>query len=131
MLPGENIGNLAGQLPDDLDLLRAIIDAIPDLIFFKDREGRHLHINAADRKLFGVNYEQHIGKTVHEWPIPRDLADAYAADDRSVVETGEAIVNREEPFERTDGTRGWFLTSKLPLRNADGQITGLVGIARD
>ena len=119
------------QLNDERTLLRTLIDAIPDLIFFKDREGRHVHVNAADRALFGITDDQYLGKTVYEWPIPKDIADQYAADDRRVLETGEPMVNREEPFEGADGTRGWFLTSKLPLRNTAGEITGLIGIARD
>ena len=119
------------QLSEERTFLRTLIDAIPDLIFSKDREGRHIHINAANRALFGVSDDRYLGKSVYEWPIPKDLADLYAADDRRVLETGEPMVNREEPFEHPDGTRGWFLTTKLPLRNDAGEITGLIGIARD
>ena len=118
------------KLSEERNFLQTLIDAIPDLIFFKDREGRHVHINSADRQIFGVT-EEHVGKTVHEWPIPREHADIYTKDDQYVFETGKAIFNREEPFLRADGTKGWLLTSKLPLRNEAGEITGLVGIARD
>lgn len=120
-----------GRLAEERSFLQTLIDAIPDLIFFKDREGRHVHINAADRILFGVTDDVHLGKTIHEWPIPRELADQYAADDLQVLSTGEPMINREEPYERADGTRGWFLTTKLPLRDEHGVITGLLGIARD
>lgn len=118
------------DLHDERNFLQTLIDAIPDLIFFKDREGRHMHINAADRRMFGVG-DDFLGKTVHEWPIPTDLADAYAEDDRSVFQTGNPIYNKEEQFLRPDGQRGWLLTSKLPLRDEKGDIIGLVGIARD
>jgi PAS domain S-box-containing protein len=118
------------KLSEERNFLQTLIDAIPDLIFFKDLEGRHLHINAADRRIFGVT-DEHVGKTVHEWPVPPEHAEIYTRDDRQVFETGKPIFNREEPFIRADGTRGWLLTSKLPLRNAAGEITGLVGIARD
>ncbi|MEO8351337.1 MAG: PAS domain-containing protein, partial [Chthoniobacteraceae bacterium] len=119
------------KIKEERTFLKTLMDAIPDVIFFKDREGRHLHINAADRKVFGVEEGVHLGKTVFEWPIPPEIAAQYAADDRHVIETGEAIVNREEPFARADGSRGWFLTSKLPIHSAEGEVTGIVGIARD
>ena len=48
-----------------------------------------------------------------------------------MLETGEPIVNREEPYRRPDQTTGWFLTSKFPLRDSDGKIVGLVGVCRD
>jgi two-component system cell cycle sensor histidine kinase/response regulator CckA len=118
------------KLMEERKMLRTLIDAIPDFIFLKDREGRHIHINAAERRIFGVG-EEYVGKTAHEWPIPREHADSYAKDDRYVFETGNPIFNREEPFLRADGTSGWLLTSKLPLRNETGEIVGLVGIARD
>jgi PAS domain S-box-containing protein len=118
------------KLSDERKFLQTLIDAIPDLIFLKDREGRHIHINAASRRIFGVG-EEHVGKTAHEWPIPREQADNYAKDDRYVFDTGNPIFNREEPFTRGDGTPGWLLTSKLPMRDEAGEIVGLVGIARD
>jgi two-component system, cell cycle sensor histidine kinase and response regulator CckA len=118
------------KLTEERKFLQTLIDAIPDLIFFKDRQGRHIHINAADRRIFGVT-DEHVGKTVHEWPVPREHAELYARDDRHVIETGNSIFNREEPFIRPDGSPGWLLTSKLPLRDDAGKIVGLVGIARD
>jgi two-component system, cell cycle sensor histidine kinase and response regulator CckA len=118
------------KLSEERKFLQTLIDAIPDLIFLKDREGRHLHINAADRRKFGVT-DEHVGKTVYEWPIPPEHAEMYAKDDRYVFETGNSIINREEPFVRPDGSQGWLLTSKQPMRNEAGEIVGLVGIARD
>jgi two-component system cell cycle sensor histidine kinase/response regulator CckA len=118
------------KLSEERKFLQTLIDAIPDLIVFKDREGRHIHINAAARKTFGVG-EEFLSKPVREWPIPREHAEIYERDDRYVFETGNSIFNREEPCLRWDGTAGWLLTSKLPLRNETGEIIGLVGIARD
>ncbi len=111
-------------------LLRTLIDAIPDPIFFKDREGRHLIMNAANRTIFGFG-EEHIGKTVWDLPLSREHAELYAADDEAVMVSGQPIINREEPYLAADGRRGWFLTSKFPLRDARGTIAGLIGIAHD
>lgn len=119
------------QRADEECLLRALVDAIPDPMFLKDREGRHLAINGANRDLFGIPQAQSLGKTALEWPIPPELAAQYMADDQRVMESGTPLLNREEPYETADGRRGWLLTSKYPLRNASGEISGLVGVSRD
>ena len=117
-------------LADEREKLRTILDAVQDPVFVKDLEGRHVLRNAAGRRLFGRTADSGDG-TVYELPIPRELADRYTRDDRVVLETGTPIANREEPFLAPDGTQGWLLTSKFPLRDAAGRIVGLVGIGRD
>ena len=120
------------QLRDERFLLRKLIDAVPDPIFCKDREGRYLLRNAADLKMFDSTPDgQTLGKTVFELPGLRAHAEGYFADDMAVIKTGKAVVNREEPFEKPSGEQGWFLTSKFPLQDVNGTIVGLVGIARD
>jgi PAS domain S-box-containing protein len=117
-------------LADEREKLRTILDAVQDPVFVKDMQGRHVMRNAAGRRLFGRTTESGDG-TVYELPIPRELADRYTRDDRLVLETGTPIVNREEPFLSPDGSQGWLLTSKFPLRDTAGRIVGLVGIGRD
>jgi PAS domain S-box-containing protein len=116
---------------DERFLLRSLIDAVPDPIFCKDREGRYLLHNLADQLMFDTDGSEHLGKTVFELPGLRKYAARYHADDMKVMRTGRPVINREEPFERPDGTGGWFLTSKFPLRDETNKIIGLVGIARD
>ncbi len=118
-------------LGDERYLLRSLIDAVPDPIFCKDREGRYLLRNRADEKMFGRSGIEALGTTVFDFPGLSEHAAAYHADDMQVVRTGQPIINREEPFVRPDGTSGTFLTSKFPLRDRAGEIIGLVGIARD
>ncbi|MGB8167416.1 MAG: PAS domain S-box protein [Chthoniobacteraceae bacterium] len=127
----EAIGGSQSVPSDERFLLRALIDAVPDPIFCKDRKGRYLLHNRADQLMFGGPEGEHLGKTVFDLPGLRKHAAAYHADDMRVIRTGQAVINREEPFERPDGTAGWFLTSKFPLRDAAGELIGLVGIARD
>lgn len=119
------------KLTDDRFLLRTLIDAVPDPIFCKDREGRYLLHNLADAQMFGSGGAGQIGKTVFEVPGLEKHAEIYHEDDQRVIATGKPVVNREEPFQRPDGTRGWFLTSKFPLRDDGGTIIGIVGMARD
>ncbi len=117
---------------DEQFLLRKLIDAVPDPIFCKDREGRYLLRNEADLRMFDTTPDgDTLGKTVFELPGLRTNAEHYYADDMAVIETGKAVVNREEPFERPNGDKGWFLTSKFPLQDEAGEVIGLVGIARD
>ena len=116
---------------DQRFLLRALIDAVPDPIFCKDREGRYLLSNLANQQAFAGLGGEHLGKTVFEIPGLSKHAEAYHADDLRVMQTGIPVINREEPFERPDGSPGWFLTSKFPLRDGTGRIIGLAGIARD
>jgi PAS domain S-box-containing protein len=117
---------------DERFLLRKLIDAVPDPIFCKDREGRYLLRNAADLRMFSDSSQgQTLGLTVFEIPGLRSNAEVYYADDMAVVHTGRAVINREEPYERPNGEKGWFLTSKFPLQDESGTILGLVGIARD
>jgi len=70
------------------------------------------------------------GKSVLDF-CPPDIARNYLADDRAVLQTGEPLVDREEPIVLPSGEPRTLLTTKLPLRDSEGQITGLVGISRD
>jgi two-component system cell cycle sensor histidine kinase/response regulator CckA len=117
-------------LADEREKLRTILDAVQDPVFVKDLQGRHIMRNAAGMRLFGRTPESG-DRTVYELPMPREYADLYTKDDRTVLETGMPIVNREEPFLLPDGAEGYLLTSKSPLRDGAGRIVGLVGISRD
>jgi len=119
---------ISRSLSEEGALLRTLVDAVPDLVFFKDREGRHLAMNVAAERFFGV---ESIGRTVFERGLSREIAEGYAADDLRVLETGEPLLNREEPFVAADGRRGVLLTCKYPLRDGGGRVNGLLGIARD
>ena len=120
------------QLRHERNLLRTLIDGIPDSIYVKDRMGRYVAQNRADRELLGISEpEGAIGKTVYDFNALKNHADLYFKDDMRVIETGLSVINREEPFVQPDGTDGWFMTTKLPLHDSKGEITGLIGITRD
>ena len=63
--------------------------------------------------------------------FPRELAEQYFADEREVMRTGRPLLNREERVIDGQGGERWMLTSKVPLRDSQGQVIGLVGISRD
>jgi PAS domain S-box-containing protein len=111
-------------------LLRTLIDNLPDAIYAKDAAGRKTLANLADLKNLHFKTEaESIGKTDFDL-FPRKLAETLYADDQKVIQ-GQPLINREEYYLDDQGREHWLLTSKLPLRDQIGTITGLVGINRD
>jgi len=118
------------KLAEERILLRTVIDNIPDAIYAKDTALRKILANKADLKNIGLAPSEVIGKTDAE-VYPKHLADSLMEDDRKVVEKGKTILKQEEHLVTDTGEDFWLLTSKLPLRNQDENIVGLVGIGRD
>ena len=120
------------KLVEDRNLLRAIIDNIPDHIFVKDLEHKQTLSNKAlYTEVFGHDSEEDSqGKTMFEYFDP-EVAKMYQDDDRAVMDSGQAVVEREEFTFTPTGEKIWLLTTKVPLRNEAGEITGLVGISRN
>ena len=118
-------------LADERNLLRSIIDTLPDHVFVKDTDGRYLLDNEAHRQLLARTGDAHPeGRTVFDY-FPPDAAARYHDDDRFVLQTGERILNREDAVAGAEGRELWLQTTKVPLRDARGRIIGLVGIAAD
>jgi PAS domain S-box-containing protein len=112
-------------------LLRTLIDNLPDCIYAKDIEGRKTLANRADLKNLRCKTEADaIGKSDFDL-FPPEIAQKFFADDQAVVKTGTPVLNREEFFFDEEGKKHWLLTSKLPLRDDNGDIIGLIGIGRD
>ncbi|WP_082527959.1 EAL domain-containing protein [Devosia sp. Root105] len=111
--------------------LRTMIDQVPDYLYIKDKDARFVIANRAVAADLGHGDPNTlIGKSdldVH----PPQLARRYYEDDMSVIRGEKALIDHEEYVVRPDGTQLWLSTSKLPLRNPEGQIIGLVCSARD
>ena len=119
------------DLARDHNLLRAVIDNLPDHIYLKDASGRYVVDNAAHTRFLGLpGPEAVVGKTVFDF-FPAELAGHFTDDDQVVLASGRPIINREEPIRGADGTPGFVATSKLPFRDAAGKIVGLVCVSRD
>src|SRR4029079_6587711 len=108
---------------------RALLDNQPHLAWLKDVEGRFLAVNKVFAEACGQSSpEELVGKTdLDVWP--RELAEAYVADDKAVMAAGRQKAV-EEPIAGVDGTR-WFETYKSPVYAPDGSIVGTTGVARD
>jgi hypothetical protein len=112
-------------------LLRTVIDHLPDPIYVKDSQGRKLLANKADLENIGAASEAEvIGKTDFEL-FDQQTAQPLWEDDQKVLQEGQSIINREEIFHEGKKTQRWLLTTKVPLRDQQGRIVGLVGIGRD
>ena len=112
-------------------LLRTVFNHLPDHVYVKDLQGRFLFVNAASLRLLHLEkVEQTLGKTVFDF-FPAEQAQAFTEDDQLVLTTGQPILERQESITWQSGPTRSLLTTKLPLRDADGTITGLVGISRD
>ncbi len=112
-------------------LLRTVIDNIPDSIYCKDTAGRKTLANHTELQYSGVTSETEImGKTDFDL-YPKELAEAFFADDQVVLQTGQPVLNREEFVFDNNGLKKWLLTSKLPMKDEVGNITGIIGIGRD
>jgi PAS domain S-box-containing protein len=118
-------------LAEERNLLRTVIDKLPDLIYVKDSESRYFVSNTAHLRFLGATMpDEIIGKSVFEL-YPQELAAQYYADDQEVIQSGQPLLKREERSVDEAGNRVWLLTTKVPLRDSYGEIAGLVGIARD
>ena len=119
------------MLQKERDLLLTLIDNLPDYIFAKDASGRFTMVNKTLLKDLGAeSWDQIVGKTDREF-WPEHLAERYAADDQTVLHSGESLINRVEAGLGFLGEERWLLTTKVPLRDRNGRVEGLVGICRD
>jgi len=114
------------------NLLRAVIDNMPDLFFYKDTEGHYVLNNHAHLRSIGVkDQSEATGRTSASFNPP-ELARQYLEDEMQIVRSGEAILEKEEPaLHRDTGEQRWHLTSKIPLKDSQGKIVGIVGISHD
>ena len=119
------------QLWQERNLLRSVIDNLPDHVFLKDTQGKYLLDNLAHQKWLGYEDLDHVhGKTVFDF-FPEEIARKLDADDAAVLASGEPMVNHEEMLVTADGQTRWVVTSKVPWRGEGSETIGLVCITRD
>jgi PAS domain S-box-containing protein len=112
-------------------LLRTVVETIPARVFWKDHDSNYLGCNTAFATDAGFkSSDELIGKSDYEmaWASHAEL---YRADDRYVLETGEAKLLYEEPQVGASGQKIWLRTSKVPLKDQDGNSLGVLGIYDD
>ena len=113
------------------ELLQALLDNIPDLIYFKDASSRFIRVNRAMAEHIGLDHaEQAVGKTDFDFQPPY-LAEEFFKEEQEMMQTGTPVIDHMEfnPFK--DGQPRWISATKVPLYDHEGRLTGLVGISRD
>ncbi|HWE01983.1 MAG TPA: ATP-binding protein [Tepidisphaeraceae bacterium] len=117
-------------LAEERNLLRSVIDAIPDHIYVKDVDHRFVLGNLATYRFFGMAGEEVIGRTDDDF-FPATAAASFMREEERIMRSGQPCINRETHAVSADGRQQWTLTTKAPLRDKGATIVGIVGINRD
>ena len=124
---------------EERNLLRSLIDNIPDYIYAKDAEGKFIvknrsvsrYMNAVRESVLGMSDDPGDLATDFDYYTP-EVADAYRAEEVQVIRDGRSILNQEERVSPADEKESiWLSTSKVPLLDTEGEIVGLVGTTRN
>ncbi len=125
------LADAQAALAESNTLLRAIIDTAPMRVFWKDLDLRYLGCNPAFARDAGKSSpDELIGQDDYQMAWA-EQADRYRADDRQVIDSGTARIDYDEPQTTVDGGSVWLRTSKVPLRDKDDRVIGVLGIYED
>ena len=117
-------------LEDNEARLRTLVQTIPDLIWLKDIDGVYLACNRMFERFFGAKEADIIGKTDYDF-VDKELADFFREKDRTAMAAGKPSSNEEWITFADDGHRALLDTIKTPMFNVEGELIGVLGIARD
>ncbi|MBM9520966.1 transporter substrate-binding domain-containing protein [Desulforhopalus vacuolatus] len=110
--------------------LRTLLKIIPDLVWLKDSNGIYLACNSKFERFFGAKEKDIVGKTDYDF-VPKELADFFRKNDLAAIDKKVPSLNEEEIAYADDGHREILETIKTPMYGKDGQLIGVLGIARD
>ncbi len=117
------------QIEEQRSLLKALVNATPDLIFYKDSEYRYVGCNNAFAELVGLPETELVGKTdydIFDW----ETADLFRKKDLEMISSGKSKKN-EEQVTYPDGHTVWLDTNKSPFYDSSNSLIGLIGVSRD
>ncbi|NQT26753.1 PAS domain S-box protein [candidate division KSB1 bacterium] len=118
-------------LKKEQNLLKTLMDNIPDHIYFKDTDSRFITINNAQAERFNISDAKHvIGKTDFDFFTEEHARQAFE-NEQEIIRTGKPIINMEEKETWSQHSETWVLTTKMPLIDENGNIVGTFGISRD
>mgnify|MGYP000176131540 CR=1 FL=1 len=110
--------------------LSTLVRTIPDLIWLKDPNGIYISCNYQFERFFGEKESDIVGKTDYDF-VDKDLADSFREKDLAAVVAKQSTSNEEEVVFADGGQSVFLLTVKTPMRDINGQLIGILGIARD
>ena len=118
-------------LEHERNLLRTLVDNLPDCIFVKDTAGRFSMVNCAHARALGAkDVSEVVGKTDADF-LPEATVSRHRQAEESVLRSGEPQINVEESLVDEAGNQRWFSVTRVPLKDAHGRVEGLVGIKHD
>ncbi len=118
-------------LAEERHCFQSVIDFLPWQVFTKDREGRFRLDNRAHREFLSRSQDEEVlGRQAREF-FPRGIAELYEADDRRIWQTGQPMLEHEEPSQSRNGRLIWRVMSKAPLYDRRGRMVGLIGHCHD
>lgn len=120
------------MLKDAENLLGMLIKNIPSQVFWKNRDLVYLGCNQAFADVTGMNSPSEVvGKTDFDFHRDPAHAESYREWDQKIMDSGKAVLDIEESYHNADGSEGVVLTSKVPLKDSDGRVFGILGICTD
>ncbi|GAX42690.1 two-component sensor histidine kinase [Tolypothrix sp. NIES-4075] len=123
---------IENKLRSSEQFLHLVIDSIPQLIFWKDKNSVYLGCNQKFADVAGVgSAENIIGKTDYDLPWKKEETEWFREWDRRVMESDTPELHIIEPQKTADGKHTWVDTNKIPLRDGDGNVVGILGTAED
>lgn len=118
------------QCRQDQELLKALLDNVPDSIYFKDRDCRFIRVNSAKAKKHKESPEAMVGKSDFDY-FTQDRARPAFEEEQAIMRTGEPVLGEVQKLTFDDGSEAWVNTSKLPLKDKFGRVMGTMGVSRD
>ncbi len=118
------------QLEQSAVRLKALANALPDLIWFKDPQGIYISCNTRFEQFFGADEVQIVGKTDYDF-VAINMADTFRENDQKVMKSGESGKNQEWIKFANDGHSELLQTTKIPIFNAEHSLMGVLGIGHD
>ena len=110
--------------------LRGLVNTIPDLVWLKDPQGIYLACNPGFERMFGAREAEILGKTDFDF-VDAELATHFRNKDAQAIAAGRPCTNEEWVTFAVDGCRKLLETVKTPMYGADGDLIGVLGVARD
>jgi len=119
------------ELEKERTLLSALMQSIPDYIYFKDTDSKFIRVNQALADRIGlISPGEILGKTDFELFTEEHAREAFE-DEKQMMENNQPIIGKEEKETWKDGEITWSSTSKLPMYNSRGELTGSFGLSRN
>ena len=118
------------ELLNEQNLLRSLLENIPDSIYFKDCQSRFTKVNKAMARSYGQGFDSIIGKSDFDLFSEEHARQAFK-DEKRIIETGQPLIGKIEKETFENGSSKWANTTKIPLRDGHGHVIGTMGISRD